>query len=127
MNKEKEIYVYNFYTYECQDRMKFTGHMGKIMSIDWFQNDMGFATCGLDGNIYFYDLYSAAGDGERNRAHEASRREVKFTSVVNLPGKQYEFLAVGSEKTIFTMSEQLKMIPRPTSDQPNPAPILPEL
>jgi len=32
--------------------------MGRIMSIDWFPNDMGFTTCGQDGNIYFYDLYS---------------------------------------------------------------------
>jgi len=119
--------VYNFYTYECTERMKFQGHMGRIMSIDWFQNDMGFTTCGQDGNIYFYDLYSGTDVGERNRQVDANRREVKFTSVVNMPGKQYEFLAVGNEKTIFTTSEALKSIPRPTNDDPTPTPQLPTL
>jgi len=51
---------------------------------------------------------------------------MKFTSVVNLPGKQYEFVAVGSEKFMFTQTENLKAIPR-TSNDPNPTPRLPEL
>jgi len=127
VSAEKNIHVYNFYTYECTERMKFQGHMGRIMSIDWFQNDMGFTTCGQDGNIYFYDLYSGTDVGERNRQVDANRREVKFTSVVNMPGKQYEFLAVGNEKTIFTTSEALKSIPRPTNDDPTPTPQLPTL
>jgi hypothetical protein len=97
------------------------------MSIDWFPNDMGFTTCGQDGNIYFYDLYSATEVGERNRGKDQNRREVKFTSVVNLPGKSYEFLAVGSEKIIYTESEALKVIPRPTNDVPQPTAQLPEL
>ena len=89
---------------------------------------MGFSTCGADGNIYFYDLYAQGNsDGDRNRQHEATMRDVKFTSVVNLPGRPYEFCAVGSSKIIFTNTEAIKMIPRPTSDNPNPSPVLPEL
>jgi len=100
------------------------------MSIDWFQNDMGFTTCGLDGNVYFYDLYYVGQEiGERNRTKDANRREVKFTSVVNLPGKPYEFLAVGSnEKSIFTTTESLKAVPRMRNeDMPNQVPDFPKL
>ena len=43
---DKSIHVYNFYTMELSERMQFTGHSGRIMSIDWFPNDMGFTTCG---------------------------------------------------------------------------------
>jgi len=46
---------------------------------------------------------------------------------VNLPNRPYEFIAVGSEKLIYTETEALKFIPRPTNDVPNPAPQLPEL
>lgn len=31
--------------------------MQRIKSIAWFENDMGFASTGVDGSIYFYDLY----------------------------------------------------------------------
>lgn len=96
--------------------------MGRVMSIDWFANDMGFTTCGQDGNIYFYDLYSGTDVGERNRSKDQNRLKVKFSSVVNLPGAPYEFLAVGSEKTIYTETESLKVVPRPTADMPHPSP-----
>ena len=46
VQNDKVIHVYNTYTGDCSERMIFIGHMGKIMSIDWFQNDMGFTTCG---------------------------------------------------------------------------------
>ena len=108
--------------------MQFTGHLNKVIAIDWFANDMGFTTCGQDGNIYFYDLYNPIPPaGSRNQPHDVNRRDVKFSSVVNRPGKPYEFIAVGSEKTIFTTSEEIKALPRPTSDNPNPSPVLPEI
>ena len=49
--------MYDFYTAHLSERMQFVGHNGRIMCIDWFHNDMGFTTCGVDGNIYFYNLY----------------------------------------------------------------------
>lgn len=51
-----EIDVYNFYTGESPQYMQFHGHhVNKVTSIDWFENDQGFTSCGHDGNIYFYD------------------------------------------------------------------------
>jgi len=107
--------------------MQFSDHTMRVMCIDWFQNDMGFTTCGQDGSIYFYDLFTENHTEARNRDKEITRRSgVKFSSVVNLPGKPYELLAVGSEKIIFTTTENLKAIPRTSSD-PNPTPCLPAL
>lgn len=65
---EKNINVYNFFTGDCLDRMQFGGHIARIMSIDWYANDMGFTTCGQDGMIYFYDLfnYDEKNQGKRN-------------------------------------------------------------
>ena len=37
--------------------MQFTGHVSRVRCIDWFENDLGFTTCGNDGNVYFYDLF----------------------------------------------------------------------
>ena len=120
-----QINVYNFWTGECSERMQFVGHMGRIMSIDWFANDMGFVTCGQDGNIFFYDLFTGQGDGERNRQMDQNRRDVKFSSVVNIPHqKPYQFIAVGSEKLIYTETSELKVIPKHTGDT---VPQLPEL
>ena len=97
------------------------------MAIDWFANDMGFTTCG-ETNIYFYDLYNSIEIGERNRPKDRVRREVKFSSVVNLPGKDYNFIAVGNEKIIYTETNELKTIPRHiASDGSNPVAQLPEL
>ena len=127
VSAEKMIHVYNFYTLDCSERMQFTGHSGRVMSIDWFANDMGFTTCGQDGNIYFYDLYNSTDIGSRNNAKDYTRTKVKFSCVVNLPNRPYEFIAVGSEKLIYTETEALKFIPRPTNDVPNPTPQLPEL
>ena len=62
------------------------------MCIDWLANDMGFTTCGLDGNIYFYALFNPTLTGPRNdREQEITRRDVKFSSVVNLniPGRPH--------------------------------------
>ena len=98
------------------------------MSIDWFANDMSFTSCGHDGNIYFYDLYTSREIGERNRDNEIPRREVKYSSVVNIPSKDYSFIAVGNEKIIYTETNELKTIPRQISnDGSNPVPQLPEL
>ena len=53
-----------------------------------------------------------------DRIHEFVNKNVKFSSVVNLnvPGRPHQFLAVGSQKVIFTETEQLKTIPRGSSE-----------
>ena len=50
------ISVYNFYTGECPSYMHCKGHVSKVRGIDWFEDDTGFASCGTDGNVFFYDL-----------------------------------------------------------------------
>lgn len=42
----KEIHIYNFYTNDLPRSMQYTGHINKIKSIAWFENDMGFASTG---------------------------------------------------------------------------------
>ena len=32
------------------------GHSGLIKCIDWAEDDMGFTSCGMDGNVLYYDL-----------------------------------------------------------------------
>ena len=99
----KDVWIYDFYTTDCPVSMQFVGHVNKVRSIDWFENDMGFASCGLDGAIYFYDLYAYDRDaGKRNPDKDFSKRETKFTSLVNAPGKQYEVYAVGDDGAITT-------------------------
>lgn len=50
------IHVYNFYTGDCPQNMQCSGHMSKVRGIDWFEDDMGFASCAGDGFVFFYDL-----------------------------------------------------------------------
>ena len=85
--------------------MQFTGHVNKVRSIDWFADDLGFTSCGLDGNVYFYDLYQTGGNekkdpGKRNDQRDFVKKEVKFTGLCNVPGRQYEMFAVGSDGKI---------------------------
>jgi WD40 repeat protein len=53
---QSAIHIFNFYTAECPQNMKCSGHVSKVRSIDWFEDDDGFASCGMDGNAFFYDL-----------------------------------------------------------------------
>ena len=59
------IYIYNFYTEECPSYFQCKGHVNKVRSIDWWENDMGFTSCGMDGNVYFYDLIFQKETGQR--------------------------------------------------------------
>ena len=78
--------------------MHFTGGVQRIRCIDWFENDLGFTTCEQQGLIQFYDLYPENGQvGGRLQDIEVNKKDVKFTSVVNIPGRPYEALAVGNE------------------------------
>lgn len=53
--ENKEVRIFDFYKTECPEAMQFDAQ--KVACIDWYENDMGFTTCGLDGNIYFFDLF----------------------------------------------------------------------
>jgi len=45
-------------------------------------------------------LQSKANAGVRNTDKDFTKKEVKFTSVANVPGKAYEVLAVGSDRML---------------------------
>ena len=49
-------WIYNFYTVECPPTLQCKNHSGKIMNIEWFEDDSGFADCCAGGHVYFYDL-----------------------------------------------------------------------
>ena len=49
-------HIYHFYTIENPPNLKCTGHSGKIVNIDWFEDDSGFADCDNGGRVFFYDL-----------------------------------------------------------------------
>lgn len=53
---QNAIHVYNFYTGESPPHYQCKGHVNRVRSIEWFEDDMGFTSCGQDGNVYFYDL-----------------------------------------------------------------------
>jgi hypothetical protein len=36
--------------------MQCKGHGARVRAIEWFENDTGFASCGQDGFVFFYDL-----------------------------------------------------------------------
>jgi hypothetical protein len=57
--------VFNFYTGESPAHYQCKGHVGKVRSIDWFEDDMGFTSCGTDGNVYYYDLIVQKDTGQR--------------------------------------------------------------
>jgi len=50
------INVVNFYTNE--QVVTYKDHNAKPKCIEWFPDDSGFVSCGLDGSVYFCPLYS---------------------------------------------------------------------
>lgn len=68
------IQVYNFYTNESPPQYHHKGHVGKVRCIDWFDDDMGFASTGMNGEVYLWDFVNLK-DGQ-NRIDEFSKRNV---------------------------------------------------
>ena len=54
------VQVYNFYTGECPISMQAKMHTGKVHSIIWKEDDLGFVTAAADGIIFEWKL-SATG------------------------------------------------------------------
>lgn len=54
------VQVYNFYTGESPISMQAKMHTGKVHSIVWTSDDLGFVTAGMDGVIFEWKL-SASG------------------------------------------------------------------
>lgn len=57
------IQVYHFYTGENSQGLTFKGHYGKVRCVSWFEDDFGFASAGLDGSVFEWQLKEkVAGD-----------------------------------------------------------------
>ena len=95
------IWVYNFYTEDCPQYYQCKGHVNRVRCIDWFENDTGFTSCGIDGNVYYYDLIVQKETLQRLNEKDFNQRAVSFTSVVNLPGRPFESFVVGNDKKIW--------------------------
>jgi len=50
------IFVYNFYTGESPPHFVCKGHVQRVRAIDWFDDDMGFVSAGMGGDVFFWDL-----------------------------------------------------------------------
>jgi WD40 repeat protein len=97
------IQVYNFYTLESPPHYYHKGHVGFVKCIDWFDDDMGFASTGLNGEVYLWDFVNIK-DGQ-NRIDEFTKRYVQMTSVANIPGRYCEAYCCGSDGNIWNIKD----------------------
>jgi WD40 repeat protein len=81
------IYIYNFYTQECPQNMMCKGHSQKVRCIDWYDDDMGFASCAQDGTAYFYDLQTQKEQQSRIIDRDFNQKGVRFTGLCNIPNQ----------------------------------------
>jgi len=111
----KQCHVFDFYKEESPVTMRYDEHLIKVSNIDWFNNDMGFTTCGHDGNIYFYDLYTHTGEKNKRNGdmdYQASEKGTKYNQVANIPGRpNYECIAVGNDKKLVYINRGKIQIP----------------
>jgi len=70
------IHIYNFYTQECPNNMITKGHNAKVRCIDWYEDDMGFTSCGMDGFCFFYDLQLLKETANRNSEKDFPQKGV---------------------------------------------------
>lgn len=98
------ISVYNFYTQECPMNMQLKGHNNKVRCIDWYEDDTGFSSCGMDGNAFHFDLALWKTDQKRSEELGINAKGVVFTGLCNIPGRAAA-LVVGSDKRIRCTSD----------------------
>jgi WD40 repeat protein len=86
--------------------MQCKGHVNKVRCIDWYEDDMGFASCGIDGNAYQYELIKMKEEGgTRDNSHDVNIKGVQFTGLCNIPNKKNEILLVGTDRKIHYVSD----------------------
>lgn len=96
------VNIYYFYTYENPSYYQCKGHQQKVLGIDWYEDDMGFTSCALDGNVFFYDLQLQKEMNTRNNAHDKKSNTLAgFRDVANIPGCPYDALVVGGSNNIY--------------------------
>lgn len=99
-------YVYNFYTGECPSHFVCKGHSQRVRSIDWNEDDMGFVSSGMGGDVFFWDLINIREGSNRLHEKDFNQKNVQMTSVVNIPGKQHETFIAGSDGNIWNNNMQ---------------------
>lgn len=100
------MHIINFYTGECPTNMQ-VKVLSRVRSIQWFDNDMGFATAAIDGNCFFFDLQNVKENGQRNTDKDFMQKGVVFTGMCLIPNKKYECLAVGSDKKMWQSEDKI--------------------
>lgn len=66
---------------------------------------MGFASCGQDGFVFFYDLQLQKEQQTRNQDRDFHQKNIKFTGLCNIPGQKYNALVVGDDRHIWRTSD----------------------
>ena len=100
-----QINIFNFYTGENPQNMQCKGHVNRVRSIDWLENDTGFISCANDGNGYCWDMIKLKEDGVRSADFDFNQKGVQFSCLCNVPEKKFEFIIVGSDRKIYHVGE----------------------
>jgi hypothetical protein len=68
--------------------MQLKGHNNKVRCIDWYEDDTGFSSCGMDGNAFHFDLAFWKTDQKRSEELGINAKGVVFTGLCNIPGRR---------------------------------------
>ncbi|XP_028390638.1 cilia- and flagella-associated protein 57-like [Dendronephthya gigantea] len=85
------IQLYSTTTFENVGNLK--GHNGKVRSVIWSQDDTKIISCGMDGAVYEWNVYTGKRDGE------SVLKSCSYTGVAVSPDGRTTY-AVGSDKTL---------------------------
>lgn len=93
--------VYNFYTFESPSYYKLNrGHTGRPRCINWYEDDSGFSSCGLDSNIYQWDLAKYKDKELRDTDYDFNSPGTMFPSLALINGDERKLFASCTNKTI---------------------------
>lgn len=67
---------------------------------------MGFASCGMGGDVYFWDLINAKENGYKIQDKDLNQKGVHFSSVVNIPEKTHEVFVCGNDRKVWNSNMQ---------------------
>jgi len=90
------IQLYATYTFDNVGNLK--GHNGKVRSIVWSQDDSKIISCGVDGAVYEWSVYTSKREGE------SVLKTCSYTCAAVSPDGSTTF-AVGSDKTLKEISD----------------------
>merc|ERR1719494_598157 len=101
------IYLYSATTFESVGNLK--GHNGKVRSVMWTQDDSRIISCGMDGAVYEWNVYTCKREGE------VVLKSCSYTSVTVSPDGKTTF-AVGSDRTLKEISDSQILREVPASE-----------